>query len=121
MKRMQLRGALSPGGVHEEVATVQNLPSRKTASSRRSSPVSIGLAGFIAPTGVFCFASGGSLRFLIVRSVVTGTLVPPPTPGTPVSDQRVSLVLGSGVEAMKSVEVDDRLLAGMIGKPVKSP
>ena len=80
------------------------------------------MAALVAPAGVFCFASGGSLSLLIVRSVVA-TLVPAPPSGTPVSDQIVSgvvVLLVSGAEAMKSVEVDERLLAGMIGKPLKS-
>src|SRR5260370_40161286 len=108
---MQLRAYLSPAGVHAEVAEVQNLPSRKTASSSRASPVAIGL---LEPR---CFALGGSVRMLIVKSVVV-TWVPPRTPGTPISDHRVILV--SSADAMNSVEVDERLFAGMIGRFVKS-
>src|SRR5207245_203542 len=115
MKCMQALATVSPAGVHDVVAAVQNLPSRKTASISRASPVSIRIV-----EEPFCFASCAKLRLLIVRSVVA-TLVPFVPSGTPVSDQRVRLVglPPCGADAMKSVEVDERLFAGMIGKVEK--
>lgn len=68
----------------------------------------------------FCGATGGGSISLIV-GVVNEAELPKPTPGTPVTDHRFRLSLHSEkvltqAETIQSVEVEVRLLAGMIGK-----
>ena len=64
----------------------------------------------------------------MIVTIVSVALLPEPTPGTPVTAQifssssvTVGLVSVPKAESIQSVEVDDRLLAGMIGKSVSSP
>ena len=78
----------------------------------------------------FCGATGGESISATV-SVVNAAELSPSTPGTPVTDHTFRLSLQSkkeeeGVtqaEIIQSVEVEVRLLAGMIGRaePSKSP
>jgi len=91
--------------LHAEFAAAQSSPSRNTTSSTRLSPVSISVLDD------FCGALGGEARFAIVWLVVVA-VAPGPIPGTPSSDQIVMLVREA--ESMKSVEVEERLLAGWI-------
>jgi hypothetical protein len=77
----------------------------------------------------FCDALGGSVKSVTV-TIVSVALLPMPMPGTPVTDQISSSSSERGgpggfgsvpkAESIQSVEVDDRLFAGMIGKPVSS-
>ena len=78
----------------------------------------------LTPLPFFCCALGGSLKSVIV-TIVSVQLLPGPTPGTPVTAQifsssSVKLDSVPKAESIQSVEVDDRLLAGMIGKSVSS-
>src|SRR6266851_4700603 len=81
---MQLRWIVSPDGLHESLLDVHKWPSRKTASSRRESPLSIEL-----PLPFFCAAFGGSVNE-VTDSVVFLAELPSPTPGTPVTAQTFS-------------------------------
>jgi len=52
----------------------------------------------------------------VIGWLVVVAIVPPPIPGTPSSDQIVMLV--PEAEVMKSVDVEERLLAGWIVAPL---
>ena len=111
----QLRAIVSLGGVHDAVPDAHSRPSRNAASVRRPSAVSIGLLEL-----PFCGATGGGSISAIV-GVVSAAELPPSTPGTPVTDHTFRLSSHSEkpvtqAEAIQSVEVEVRLLAGMIGK-----
>src|SRR5271156_78123 len=112
----QLRAIVSLGGVHDALPDAHSRPSRKAASSRRPSAVSIGL--LVLP---FWGATGGGSISAIVSVEGGGAELPRPTPGTPVTDHRFRLSSHSEkpvtqAETIQSVEVEVRLLAGMIGK-----
>ena len=75
---------LSPDGWHASFPDPHRWPSRKTASSRRKSPVSI---VFEVPS---CLALGGFAKG-VTAIVVTALVLLVSTPGTPSTDQTSGL------------------------------